>query len=225
WPAALSAEDGAAFAALAQVIAARGEIDSSHVDTVERLQRAYPGVAQLDQAVEAVLETAAAQAGARGRQLDAVRYREEAAELLPDRPSVWLRLIAMHEQGRAWPDAERVSRRALSSLPDESALHLALARAVSQQGRDEEAADVLRRRLTARNDPAARAMLARLEASLATTAGLARRTSSHFSVMFEGEPDDALGRSLADTLEQKYAMLARTLDFEPTQAIPVILYP
>jgi tetratricopeptide (TPR) repeat protein len=225
WPAAFSAEDGAAFAALGSVIAARGEIDSSHVDTVERLQRAYPGVPALDQAVEAVLETAAAQAASRGRQVDAARYREEAAELLPDRPSVWLRLIAMHEQVRAWPDAERASRRALSSLPDESALHLALARAVSQQGRDDEAADVLRRRLTARSDPAARAMLSRLEASLASVAGLARRNSSHFSVMFEGDADDALGRSLVDMLEQKYAMLSRTLDFEPTQAIPVILYP
>jgi hypothetical protein len=221
----LTPEDTAVFANLARAIAARAEIDSSHVDQVERLHASYPGVPAVDQALEAVLEAAAYQSGARGRQVDSVRYREEASELLPERPGVWLRLIAMHEERRAWPDAERAARRALSSLPDESSLHVALARALSQQSRDEEAADVLRRRLIARDDPAARATLARLEAALASVAGLARRSSAHFSVMFEGQPDDALGSSLLQTLEEKYAMIARTLDYEPTQPVPVILYP
>jgi hypothetical protein len=128
-------------------------------------------------------------------------------------------------QQRAWPDAERAARRALSALPDESSLHLALARALSQQGRDEDAADVLRHRLTARSDPAARAMLAQLEVSLKSVAGLSHRASSHFNVRFEGQGDDALGRSLVETLEEKHAMLARTLEFELTQLIPITLYP
>ena len=224
-PRLVSPQDGAAFMAVARAASAPGDVDPSVLEQAATLHARYPNVRELDPALEALFEGAASQASARGRQDEAVHYREQLAELLSDRPSVWLRLIAAHEQRLAWPDAERAARRALAQLPDASPLHLALARALSQQGRDEDAADVLRRRLTARSDPAARAMLAQLEASLQSVAGLAHRSSSHFSVTFEGQADDALGRSLVQTLEEKRAMLARTLDFEPTQPIPVILYP
>lgn len=224
-PSPFSPQDGAAFMAVARAANAGGDLDSSLLDQAAALHARYPNVRELDLALEALFENAASQASARGRQAEALRYREQAAELLPERASVWLRLIAAHERQLAWPDAERAARRALAQVPDASLLHLALARALSQQGRDEDAADVLRRRLTARNDPAARAMRAQLEASLQSVAGLAHRSSSHFSVTFEGQADDALGRSLVQTLEEKRAMLARTLDFEPAQPISVILYP
>jgi tetratricopeptide (TPR) repeat protein len=213
------------FAKMSRTAATRGEVDATLLDEGAALHERYPSTREVGQLLELLFENAAQQASARGRNDDAVRFREQAADALPERIGVWQRLIASREQERAWPDAERASRRALSALPDESALHLALARSLSQQGRDEEAADALRRRLTARNDPAARAYLAQLERALASVAGLAHQSSSHFSVSFEGQPDDALGRALVQTLEEKHAMLARTLDYEPTQAVPVILYP
>jgi hypothetical protein len=104
-------------------------------------------------------------------------------------------------------------------------LHSALARALHQQGRDEEAADVLRRRLASRDDAAVRQELARLEKELAAVAGLARRTDSHFVIRFEGREDAVLGSALLLVLEGKYSMLARTFDFEPDSAITVILLP
>jgi hypothetical protein len=56
-------------------------------------------------------------------------------------------------------------------------------------------------------------------------AGLARRASAHFDVRFESGQDATLGNALLKVLEEKYAMLARTLDCEPDREIPVVLLP
>ena len=97
--------------------------------------------------------------------------------------------------------------------------------ALMRQGRDDDAADVLRRLLARQDDSAARQLLARLEAQLGSLAGMARRASAHFSVRFEGEADDALGKALLATLEEKHQMLSRILEFEPQGEVQVILYP
>jgi tetratricopeptide (TPR) repeat protein len=222
---ALPPEDAAAYRSLVEAVGARVEIDSSHVDLAEALLGRHPAVPEVGRMVEQLLELAARQSSRRGQRVDAARYRERAAELMPESGAVWLRLVNGHEAAGDWPEAERAARRGLSALPDESALHLALARALARQGRDEEAADVLRRRLAGRDDAAARRELARLERELQSVAGLARRTSSHFAIRFEGREDAALGSALLQVLEDKYAMLARTLDFEPDREIPVLLLP
>jgi tetratricopeptide (TPR) repeat protein len=221
----LPPDDAATYQSLVQVVEARAEIESSQVDQAEALLGRHPGVPEVGRMVEELLELAARQAGGRSQPVDAVRYRERAVELRPESSGVWLRLVAAHGQSGAWPEAERAARRGLTALPDESALHLALARALSRQGRDEDAADVLRRRLAVRDDAAARAELSRLERELQSVAGLARRTSPHFTLRFEGREDAALGSALLQVLEEKHAMLSRTLDFEPDRAIPVLLLP
>jgi hypothetical protein len=58
-----------------------------------------------------------------------------------------------------------------------------------------------------------------------SVAGLARRASAHFDVRFEGTGDATLGSALLKVLEEKYSMLAHTLDFEPEREIPVVLLP
>jgi hypothetical protein len=65
----------------------------------------------------------------------------------------------------------------------------------------------------------------RLERDLESVAELAHRTSAHFSVRFEGEANDALGRALLQLLEEKYEMLEDALGCEPNRQIPVILLP
>jgi tetratricopeptide (TPR) repeat protein len=221
----LPPEDAALYLSLLDAVVARVEIESSQVEQAEALLGRHPAVPEVGRMVEGILELAAQQASRRGQRLDAARYRERAAELQPQSRGAWLRLVSGHEENGDWRDAEQAARRALSALPDESALHLALARALAQQGRDEEAADVLRRRLASRDDGAARRELARLERELQSVAGLARRASSHFSIRFEGREDGALGSAVLQVLEEKYSMLARTLDFEPDREIPVLLLP
>ena len=222
---ALPPDDAATYRSLLQAVGAPAEIESAHVEQAGALLGRHPAVPEVGRMVEQLLELAADQASRRGQRRDAVRHRERAAELLPESRGAWLRLVNGHEATGDWPEAERAARRGLSTLPDESALHLALARALGKQGRDEEAADVLRRRLASRDDEAARRELTRLERELQSVAGLARRASSHFAIRFEGREDAALGSALLQVLEDKYAMLARTLDFEPDRAIPVLLLP
>jgi tetratricopeptide (TPR) repeat protein len=222
---ALPPEDEAIYQSLLQAVEARSEIEPSHVDQAEALLGRHPSVPEVGRMAERLLELAAQQAARRGQGVDAVRFRERATDLMPESRGAWMRLVGAHEESGEWPEAERAARRGLSALPDESALHLALARALSRQGRDEEAADALRRRLAVRDDAAARAALARLEKELQSVAGLARRSSSHFTVRFEGREDAALGSALLQVLEEKHAMLSRTLDFEPDRAIPVLLIP
>ncbi|HSD29063.1 MAG TPA: tetratricopeptide repeat protein [Vicinamibacteria bacterium] len=222
---ALSSEDAAAYRSLLDAVVSRVEVESSHVEQAETLLGRHPGVPEVGRMAEGVLELAAQQASRRGRTVDAARYRERAAELQPESRGAWLRLVNGHEADGEWREAEQAARRGLSALPDESALHLALARALARQGRDEDAADVLRRRLASRDDEAARRALAQLERDLQSVAGLARRASSHFDVRFEGREDASLGAALLRVLEEKYSWLARTLDFEPDRAIPVVLLP
>jgi tetratricopeptide (TPR) repeat protein len=222
---ALPPQDAAAYLSLMDAVVARSEVDSSRVAEAEALLGRNPGVPELGRLAEAVLELAAQQAARQGRQVDAARYRERAAELQPESRGPWLRLVNSHMASGEWREAELAARRGLSALPDESALHLALARALEQQGRDEDAADVLRRRLASRSDEAARAELERLERQLQSVAGLVRRASAHFDIRFEGAGDATLGNALLKVLEEKYSMLARTLDFEPDRTIPVVLLP
>jgi tetratricopeptide (TPR) repeat protein len=226
-PASLSLPGGGGEVAALSLRLQSGEpIDSSHVDRVEALLSRDPDDAPTRRLLRQLLWEAARQADARGRSVTARRYLERATELLPDEEVVWTTLIERHRQEGEWRDAERVARRGLSELPDSSALHLALARALSQQGRDREAAEGLRRRLAARpDDGVARRELVRLERDLESVAELAHRTSAHFSVRFEGEANDALGRALLQLLEEKYEMLEDALGCEPNRQIPVILLP
>jgi tetratricopeptide (TPR) repeat protein len=214
-----------AYRSLLDAVVARREMEPSHLAEAEALLARHPGQPALGGLVEAALELAAQQASGRGRDVDALRYRERAAELRPESPGAWLRLVNAHAAAGDWRDAEQSARRGLSALPDEPELHRALARALEQQGRDEDAADVLRRRLVTRDDAVARAELERLEAQLQSVSGLARRASAHFDIRYERQEDAMLGSALLRVLEEKYAMLARTLDCEPDRTIPVILLP
>jgi tetratricopeptide (TPR) repeat protein len=221
----LSSADQQLLGPLLILIGSGGVVEESHLRQAEELHGRHPRTGSVRRTLETLLELAAQQARAGGRPFDAVRYRARATELWPDEGMAWLRLIQHHEGARAWREAEAVARRGIPACPDEPALDRALATALMQQGRDDEAADVLRRLLARRDDGPARSLLARLEAQLGSFAGLARRGSSHFSVRFEGEADDALGQALLQTLEEKHELLSRTLGFEPQAEIQVILYP
>lgn len=221
----LPPEDRALLEPLLRVVASRSEVEESHIRQAEELHIRHPGHASMRQALEGLFELAARQAHEKGHPLDAVRYRVRATELWPETPGIWLRLIQYHEETRAWRDAELAARRAVSACPDAASLHKVLAGVLVRQGRDQEAADVLRGLLTRHDDVAVRNFLAQLEAQLGSVANLTRQTSLHFGVRFEGEPDNTLGQALLKVLEEKHEMLSRILDFVPEGQVQVILYP
>jgi hypothetical protein len=203
----------------------RGEIDSAHIDEAEDLFARHPDEPPVRQALERLLAAAAVRSRQQGRSADAIRYLERAAEVQPEARGHWSTLIDMYEASASFRDAERTARRALSALPEDASLHVALAKTLVKQNRDDEAAEVLRRFLSRRDDPAARTMLAQLERETGAARGMTRRSSSHFSLSFDGEANDALGREVLKVLEEKHTMLARILGFEPGIEVPVVLYP
>jgi tetratricopeptide (TPR) repeat protein len=220
----LSREDAALVVPLVRMVESRSEVDDSHLRQAEDVHSRHQNVRVVRETLESLLELAAIQANNRGRSHEAVRYRVRATELWPENGMAWLRFIGHHEQRQEWREAEQAARRAISAAPDVQSFHVALAGALMQQGRDPEAADLLRRLPGGGENSAARQLLARLEKELGV-AGMARVESSHFAVRFEGKADDALGKALVQTLEEKHALLSRTLGFGPGTSIPVILYP
>ena len=175
---ALSFEDRALLAPLLDVINSGSEVDESQIRQAEELHSRHPKADSVHRALEGLLEVAAQQAHKQNRPQEAVRYRMRATELWPETGILWLRVVLYLEERQAWRDAESVARRGLSACPRDPELHGALARSLMRQGRDDEAADVLRRLLALRDDHAARELLARLDKQAGSVAGLARQASS-----------------------------------------------
>jgi tetratricopeptide (TPR) repeat protein len=218
-------EDARVFAALADLVDGGRPIEGAEVDEAEALLARHPRSAETGQLLQDVLGVAARQARERGRSVTALRYLERLTDHFPESSSAWQAFVQAQVETGDWREVERVVRRGLSALPDDPWLAISLAEALGRQGRDEDAADGLRRYLARHEHPAVRARLERLERELKTVAGLTEGRSAHFNVRFEGEADDALGEALLKMLEDKYEMLARTLDCEPDRTIPVILLP
>ncbi len=98
-----------------------------------------------------------------------------------------------------------------------------LAYALVRQDRTREAIETLTRHLDGRQDPAAAALLARIQQDQAGEAGLGERTLSHFHVRYDGAAHEDVGREVLRVLERHYATLTQTFSHQPAEPIPVIL--
>jgi hypothetical protein len=67
-------------------------------------------------------------------------------------------------------------------------------------------------------------MLARVEKGLEDERGMTEQHLSHFHVRYDGDSHEDVGREILRALEQHYATLARALDYQPANPIPVILF-
>jgi Tetratricopeptide repeat len=221
----LSPEDRITLERLRPLVMQRAEITPSDLFAAEDLHRRYPEVAAVGDVVRAVLYAAAAGERRQGRERDAMRLIERAAELWPESEAAWHQLVQGHLSSRSWREAETAARRALSSHPTAPALHQLLGVALLKQDRHEEAADALRRALALREDPGLRAALERIEAGIAHERGMTRQDSAHFTVHLEGGASGSRARDVVDLLERRYVEIARALEYEPAAEIPVVLYP
>lgn len=223
-PTAVASEEAAIVERLRTTVESGTTIESATLYQAEDLYARHPDSAAAREALRATLAAAAGQARERGESVEATRCLSRATELWPQVAEVWPPLIEIQQAARSWRDVELSARRGLSARPDDAYLGRALAGALVMQGDDAQAAELLRR-FAREGDRQASSQLARLERELGPVAAMAGRTSLHFEAHFEGEPDDALGQTLLQVLEEKHAMLARTLGFQPEGRVRVILYP
>jgi hypothetical protein len=200
-----------------------GSSGAPEVQQAEELYARYPGDAELRQLRSAVLQSAAARAHAARRPQQAAEWLQKAADDATDaRP--WLALAAVRTEQNDWTGAEAATRGAIALEPGNASAWIALGYALLRQDRNRESAEALETALGIREDPATRALLARVSKGLHDESGMTQQTLSHFHVRYDGQEHESVGREILRALERHYATLAGTLDHQPAGAIPVILF-
>ena len=154
----------------------------------------------------------------------AASHLQRAAAVAPASVRPRVALLQVQLEAEDWSAAESAARGVLSLEPKNRDGLLGLGYALMRQDRNGEAADALQAALDVQDDAETRALLARIRKAMADEKGMTEQQISHFHVRYDGDTHDAVGREILRALEHHYATLARTLDFQPAAAIPVILF-
>lgn len=179
--------------------------------------------AQASVLVEAVLLRLAQQARARHDYAAAAGLSQRALALAPQSVSAQRMILGIRLEQGDWPAAEEAARTLLLASPADPDGVRSLAYALVRQDRSREAGELLGSYLETHADPAARALLDRLQVERATEADLGRQSLSHFNVRYDGATQEEAGRLVLRVLERHYATLVSTFSHQPAGAIPVIL--
>lgn len=144
----------------------------------------------------------------------AVGHRVASVEL------AWLSILADEDER-----ARRVVETALIAAPDDPHLVELAGELAYRAHRLRRAEGHYARAVELRpGEPRLAARLDKIRREIASEADFTRADSGHFTVRFDGDRDDALGRMLLDPLENAWNDLVTELDVLPRQPITVILY-
>jgi tetratricopeptide (TPR) repeat protein len=197
---------------------------SSDVRDSEDLFARYPGQEPLRKLLESVLVTASAQER-RGRRFDeSLAHLRRALAVSGDAPRLRAALVDLLLETSDWAAAESAAREWLAALPHDPDALRALAFALLRQDRNREAEEALVAALEVREEPMARALLARVRSGMASEKGMTEQQLAYFHVRYDGEAHEEVGRAILRALERHHATLVRTFDHQPTATIPVILF-
>ncbi len=189
--------------------------------SAEGLYSRYPQKAE--NLLQAVLLRLASQERRARRYAAAATLLERALVVTPSSPAALRALMAVRGDQADWPATERAARGVLAGAPDDPSATQMLAYALVRQDRTREAIDLLTRYLEGHQDPAAAALLARIQRDQTAEAGLGLQALSHFHVRYNGAAHEDVGREILRVLERDYATLTQTLNYQPPEPIPVIL--
>jgi tetratricopeptide (TPR) repeat protein len=209
---------------LVKRLVARAPLAAADVQVAEELLAGHPDDRALRELLEAVL-LGAAQQHHRARQFgQAIAYLQRARQVQPTAARAPLLLLQVLLDTGDWTGAEAAGRAALAIEPRNFQAWQGLSFALMRQDRNREAIEAIRSALEIRDDANLRAMMERLQKGLSDERGMAERRLAHFSVRYDGDEHEAVGREILRALERHYATLAGALDFEPKETIPVILF-
>jgi hypothetical protein len=196
---------------------------AAEVQQAEELRARYPADAELRGLLGSVLQGAAQRARRERRLNEAAGFLQKAAAGASD-AQPWLALVDVLAETGDWTGAEAAARGALALEPRNVWAWNALGYALLRQDRSRESAEALTAALAIREDPATRALLARVNKGLRDESGMTQQTLSHFNVRYDGQTHEGVGREILRALERHYATLAATLDHQPAGPVPVILF-
>jgi tetratricopeptide (TPR) repeat protein len=161
--------------------------------------------------------------GANERAVDAY---EEALALVPQHLPALVELGWVELQDGASYRALARAETGLAESPDNPWLRELRGEVLYRNNRLADALDDLRVAAAARpDDEALVARIAKIEREMNAESGFRREDSSHFTLRFDGERDDATGALMLELLEESYADLSSELDAHVREPITVILYP
>jgi len=210
--------------ALAQKLNARAPIYAADLEAAEDLFARFPAEDRMRDLLEAVLLAKATQERQSRLFAPAASHLERAAAVQQASTRPRLALLQVQLDAEDWPAAESAARAVLSLEPRNRDGLLGLGYALLRQDRNAEAAEALQAALEVRDDAETRALLARIRKGMADEKGMTEQQISHFHVRYDGDTHDAVGREILRALERHYATLASALDYQPANAVPVILF-
>jgi tetratricopeptide (TPR) repeat protein len=217
------ASDRTAAQGLAEAVAGHAPLTSGDVEWAESLARRYPGEETLQLLREHVLAEAAAQGTRERRFVEALAYLRRATSLYPRHRAAHIHLIDVLLKTGDWISAESAARETLLLDAGDPEAAIGLGYALMRQDRNDEALRALEELLARRDHPLARALLLRIQRIVAQEKSLAEERQSHFTLRYDGQVDEAVGRRVLEVLEGHYASLAAQLGHQPREAVPVIL--
>jgi tetratricopeptide (TPR) repeat protein len=210
--------------ALVRRLASPSSLTTADVQAAEDLLARHPEEGAFRDLLEAVL-LGTADRHLRQRQFaQAIANLQRAREIQPSSTRPLLALLQVYTDTSDWTAAEAAARAVLSLNPRSFDAWQGLGYALMRQDRNREALEALRSALDVRDDTNVRLLMERIQKGLTDERGMAERRVSHFSVRYDGEEHEAVGREIVAALERHYATLARALDYEPTNTITVILF-
>jgi hypothetical protein len=209
---------------LVRKLANPSSLTAADVQMAEALLSRHTEERAIRDLLEAVLLAAAGRHLQQRQFAQAVAYLQRAGEIQPSSTRAPLALMGVSMDTSDWTGAEAAARAAIKINPRSFEAWQGLGYALLRQDRNRDAVEALRAALEIRDDTNVRGMIQRIEATLANERGMADRRLSHFTVRYDGEEHEAVGREIVRALETHYATLVRTLDYEPTNSITVILF-
>lgn len=208
---------------LATRVNLRARLGATDVQAAEDLYARYPGEKPVRDLLVAVLMSVGATERQQRRFPEAADCLRRAAALDAGTGPRFALLDVLLESGD-WPAAEAAAREVLTAEAGNADALEGLGFALFRQDRNRESAEALRAALAIRDSSGARALLARVQKGMADERGMTEQRLSHFTVRYDGEEHEDVGREILRALERHYATLASTLDRQPTATIPVILF-
>jgi tetratricopeptide (TPR) repeat protein len=220
----LTGADRQQVEALVRHLARGGAMSASDVSGAEQLYASHPGEPVLKDLLEAVLMSAGQGERTRRTFPAAAAHFRRAAVLSPASARPLVALVETLVDAGDWTGAEAAARAALAVDRRNTSMWQHLGYALLRLDRNREAAEVLRSALDIKDDSETRALLARVEKGLEDERGMTEQHLSHFHVRYDGDAHEDVGREILRALERHYATLARTMDHQPPNPIPVILF-
>jgi tetratricopeptide (TPR) repeat protein len=208
---------------LTDAVVQHAVVGSAEVTAADALADQYADKQALQALRECILAEAAAQAAADHRFLEAASYLRHAASLYPKDLALHVRLIDVLLKKGDWPEAESAARVALGAFSRSPDVATGLAYALLRQDRTDEAVATLEDVLRRGRAPAAQALLDRLKKIAAQEKALGEERYPHFTLRYDGQVPEAVGRRVLDLLEEDYSSLAAVLGHQPLDRVPVLL--